>query len=178
LWEPELDFSPHDITPPPPRWVCFDGLEPDKSKGMTVNNAHISEQFLQDVLHGEKLADVTLLIFRDPKRFTAGNLHSKIDQWQFISAHSPYQETPIVLDWIQNNVNVHDFFRPFKGDFKGESFSSDVPPAKLFTNSPIMQTVFDVHFKYYPRASGLRCHLGVGKGWKRPSSKARNALDG
>ena len=97
---------------------------------------YISEQFLQNVLRGEKLADVTLLIFRDPKRFTAGNVHSKIDQWQFISAHSPYQETEIVLDWIQNNVNVHDFFRPFKGDFKGESFSSDVPPAKLFTNSP------------------------------------------
>jgi hypothetical protein len=73
LWEPELDFSPHDITHPPPRWVCFDGSEPDKSKGMTVNNAHKSEQFLQDVLRGEKLADVTLLIFRDPKRFTAGN---------------------------------------------------------------------------------------------------------
>ena len=67
LWEPELNFSPHDITPPPPCWVCFDGSDPDKSKGMTVNNAHISEQFLQDVLRGdgEKLADVTLLIFRD-----------------------------------------------------------------------------------------------------------------
>ena len=45
---------------------------------MTVNNAHISEQFLQDVLRGEKLADVTLLIFRDPKRFTAGDLHRAV----------------------------------------------------------------------------------------------------
>ncbi|CAB3981996.1 Hypothetical predicted protein [Paramuricea clavata] len=100
LWEPEHDFSPHDGMPPPPCWVCFDGSDPNKSKGMTVKNVHISEQFRQDVLHGEKLPDVILLLFRDPKRFTAGNLHSKIDQWQFISAHSPYQETPIVLDWI------------------------------------------------------------------------------
>ena len=61
---------------------------------MTVNNAHISEQFLQDVLRGEKLADVTLLIFRDPKRFTAGDLHRAVRRSSGIFCRSRSWKTP------------------------------------------------------------------------------------
>ena len=41
-----------------------------------------------------------------------------------------------VLCWIRNKVSVEDFFRPFRGNFKGEAYDSARPPPTQFKNDP------------------------------------------
>ena len=50
------------------------------------------------------------------------------------SSSYPFRST--VLDWVKNKVDVHDYFRHFKGSFKDESFDSDLPPSRVFRNHP------------------------------------------
>lgn len=37
--------------------------------------------------------------------------------------------------WVENGVNVKDLIKHFKGNFKGRSYDSDVPPIQYFPNS-------------------------------------------
>ena len=41
-----------------------------------------------------------------------------------------------MLDWVKNKVDVHYYFRHFKGSFKGESLDSDLPSPRVFRNHP------------------------------------------
>ena len=38
--------------------------------------------------------------------------------------------------WIHEEVDIADFFQPFKGSFKGELYDSKLPPARVFQNAP------------------------------------------
>ena len=42
---------------------------------------------------------------------------------------------PNILRWIQDCFDVRDFFQPFKGQYKGESFNSALPPCRIFPNA-------------------------------------------
>ena len=80
--------------------------------------------------------DVHSLVFPDPSSFVAGQLHAHPGVWDRIAESSSYPFRSTVLDWVKNKVDVHDYFRHFKGSFKGESFDSDLPPPRVFKNHP------------------------------------------
>ena len=74
--------------------------------GMTADNPHISQEFIEAVLNGHVLADVSMLAFRDPASFIAGSIHIQFFAWeQQISKVAPYGFTPKVL---------RRFTRPFR----------------------------------------------------------------
>ena len=78
-------------------------------------NSHLSSTFITDVLEGSKTADVSILSFRDPDAFVAGNIHNLLPSWKLIAAVAPFDRAQEVLKWIEHKVDVHDFFAPFKG---------------------------------------------------------------
>ena len=106
------------------------------TQGMAApDNSHISPTFINDVLNGSNAADVSMLAFRDPDAFMAGNIHTNLPSWQRIAAVAPYDRAQEVLEWIEYRVDVHQFFLLFKGDYKGHSSNSDLPPHRVFYNS-------------------------------------------
>ena len=44
-------------------------------------NAHISDDDIVQILQGHLLADMSRLVFRDPDRFRAGELHRHASRW-------------------------------------------------------------------------------------------------
>ena len=108
----------------------------DVTQGMTApDNPHISPTFVNDVLNGSKAADVSMLAFRDPDAFMAGNIHANLPSWQHIAAVALYERAEEVLEWIEHTEDVHQFFVLFKGDYRGQSYNSDLPPHRDFYNS-------------------------------------------
>lgn len=106
-------------------------------------NAHITDAFVSSVVKGEALADVSMLAFRDPDRFVAGELHRHAEAWSRISSLAPCHLATQVLPWIENCVDVHDFFKPFKGSYKGEEYDSALPPQRIFLNHPSCKPFVD-----------------------------------
>ena len=80
------------------------------------------------------LADIDLLCFYDPNHFRTGNLHDKSYVWQNLIANSLWGEVDL-LDIIQEGVRIKHFFRPFRGNFKGKAYDSDIPPPVVINNS-------------------------------------------
>ena len=108
----------------------------DVTQGMAdPDNSHTCPTFVNDVLNGSKAADVSMLAFRDPDAFMAGNIHANLPSWQRIAAVAPYDRAQEVLKWTEHRVDVHQFFVPFKGDYKGQSYNSDLPSHRVFYNS-------------------------------------------
>ena len=54
---------------------------------------------------------------------------------QRIAAVAPYVCAHEVLEWIEHKIDVRKFLVPFKGDCKGQSHNSDLPPHRVFSNS-------------------------------------------
>ena len=73
------------------------------------------------------LADLALLRFYDPSHFRAGNIHGKSYVWQNLISNSSCGEVDL-LEIIREGVRVEHFFRPFRGNFKGKAYDSDIPP--------------------------------------------------
>ena len=78
---------------------------------------HIEQSFVDAVAAGQQLANVSMLAFRDPEGFTAGNLHNHTAVWEHIAAIA------------------FSFFQPYKGQFKGQFYDSEIPPSVVFQNS-------------------------------------------
>ena len=116
-----------------------------------ANNAHIPVEDIALVLQGKSLADMSLLVFRDPNHFRAGALHRHTSQWLSLLDDLNDDRFSAVRDWITNGVDVTKFFRPFKGSYKGKNYECSTPPrcvlpnhmsCKLFT-SFISNTLMD-----------------------------------
>ena len=80
------------------------------------------------------LADLALLRFYDPSHFRAGNIHGKSYVWQNLISNSSCGEVDL-LEIIREGVRVEHFFRPFRGNFKGKAYDSDIPPPVVINNS-------------------------------------------
>ena len=128
----DTQFRPTTVSPNCQSWVDPEGFPFNKGQGM-VNNAHIGQYFLSSVIKGDSLADVSLLAFREPNRFTAGELHRHKDQWEklFYYSNGVFEEARY---WISNFVHVDKFFTHFKGSYKGANYDCDIPPARAFPN--------------------------------------------
>lgn len=111
-----------------------------------ASNAHITPEIVSSVIKGEMFADATLLAFRDPSCFRAGELHRHTDQWDKLFQYSTNNFSE-VQDWIHNLVSVEKFFTHFKGSYKGFNYDCDRPPARIFTNhlscKPFAQFISD-----------------------------------
>ena len=105
---------------------------------MSANNSHITPQFRYAVAPGQSLADVSMLAFRDdPETFISGSLHNHLPRWEQLASLAPYKDTPTIIHWIRNSVDVHDFFQLFVGSsYKGNNFNSVLPPSCMFPNPP------------------------------------------
>lgn len=74
------------------------------------------------------------LPFRDPRFFVAGGLHGSLHSWEPILALQSPALRQRIDRWLSKGVVVQDFFRPFKGSFKGMEFDSQSPPDMYFHN--------------------------------------------
>ena len=123
---------------------------------MAAENHHISPQFVLDVISGQTRADASMLAFRDPDTFVAGNIHACFPAWESIAKIVPFKLTRNILRCIQDYVDVREFFQPFKGQYKGETFNSALPPRRIFPNAisckPFAQFISDTTLTV--------CHLG------------------
>ena len=138
LWEISEDFDPISVNPDDVCWVRSDGSDlPLNTREMTAFNEHIDQHFIDSLLQGQTLADASLLAFRDPNHFVAGQLHRHPDIWSRLLESVPASsEASEVLNWIRRKVDISDFFVHFKGSYGGENFDSMRPPSKVFANHP------------------------------------------
>lgn len=127
-------------------WVKHDGSGFETARGM-VDNAHISKQFVTSVIDGKVLADVSLLAFRDPRHFKAGELHWHKELWATLIHDTDSERFAEVLDWIHNFVSVQTFFTHYHGSYKGVEYNCSYPPARVFLNhlscEPFAQYISD-----------------------------------
>ena len=65
----------------------------------------------------------------------AGELHYHLNIWKFIL--EDFHKRDEILSYIKNGVSVFDFFKHFKGGFKGKSYDSPYPPRTFIPNSKI-----------------------------------------
>ena len=80
------------------------------------------------------LGNLAHLRFYDPGHFRAGNIHNKQD----LLEKSPCVEVDlleVIRDGVRG-VRVDRFFKPFKGNFKGQAYNSNYPPPIIIKNSP------------------------------------------
>ena len=75
------------------------------------------------------------VVFRDSEFFVAGELHHHYDVWDNIL--QDFHKRDEVLNYISQGVSVYDFFKPFKGQFKGKYYDSPLPPKMIFENNKI-----------------------------------------
>jgi len=54
-----------------------------------------------------------MLAFRDPDIFVAGNINACFPAWESIVEIAPFKLTPDILRWIQDCVDVREFFQTF-----------------------------------------------------------------
>ena len=55
--------------------------------------------------------------------------------WDYIL--QGYYKRDEILKYIKHGVSVHDFFQPFKGEFKGKFYDSPSPPKIFLENNKI-----------------------------------------
>ena len=128
------------------RWIRYDGSCIDTAQGM-VNNVHISKEFVTSVTEGTVLVDISVLAFRDPRYYKAGELHEHKHLWTTLLQASLSDRFTEVLDWIDNFINVENFFTHFNGSYKGVNYNCNSPPARVFPNhlscKPFAQFISD-----------------------------------
>ena len=117
------------------KWCDING-EPLSFAGPTVPP--------QLVASDPSLANLAQLRFRNPDSFHAGNLHNHVDFWENLFSSTGYSCPKVsLLQIIREGVEVYDFFRHFKGNFKGRHYDSAVPPVSVFPNSPCCRRFCD-----------------------------------
>ena len=86
------------------------------------------------VSSGSVYASPSMLRFRDPNKFSAGNLSNCLPCWEL--ALQDYPKKSEIYSFLSEGVNVKQFFVPFHGTFQGRHFCSSEPPSMAFPNSP------------------------------------------
>ena len=98
----------------------------------------------QLVVRDPSLANLAQLRFRNPDSFQTSSLHNHVVFWENLFSSTGYscpQVSPLQI--IREGVKVYDFFRPFKGNFKGRRYDSAVPPVSVFPNLPCCRQFCD-----------------------------------
>lgn len=119
----EIEFNPTSLAENfrEVKWVSYRG-KPLESLSMCAS--------AQDVAMG-KAYKLSELAFRDPDFYVAGNLHKHLAEWEQLGANEE------VLGWLKYGVNVNDYFKHFKGNFKGKAYDSNLPQRIFLYNASI-----------------------------------------
>ena len=118
-------------------WCDING-EPLSFVGPTVSAELVSKD--------PSLADLAQLRFRHPDYFQAGSLHDHVDFWEHLISSAGYVCPQVnLLQIIREGVRVHDFFRHFKGNFKGGHYNSAVPPIFRFPELFLLPSTYRFH---------------------------------
>lgn len=125
-WEQQINFNPKSETRQQPTWVTLEGHR------IPYSVHRDAEAILNDK---DGAYDLNSLPLRDPDNFVSGLLHSNVQEWETVLSEIDTNDKSRVLDWIRNGVEIEQFFSPFRGNFKGQSFNSERPPKRFFQNS-------------------------------------------
>lgn len=121
-WELDSGFNPLTILDtfnPSDCFVNFRGVVTQPSACVRA----------ESVVYDNAEYDLENLAFRNPDCFQAGNVHRFYDEWVNCKASDE------VLKWIKEGVDGRNFFKHFKGNFKGKFCDSDLPPSMYFPNA-------------------------------------------
>ena len=116
-----------------PGWIGW-GTLVGVSMGVTATG--FTKERIEEIIRGERLADPSELLYRDPSRFRAGELHDHYEQWENLVDDQPSPQQLQILRWIRNKISIFEFLRPFSGNFRGQSYDSAGPPTRQFRNNP------------------------------------------
>ena len=107
-------------------------------------------------------ADLAQLRFRHTDYFKAGSLYNHVHLWEDLIFSTGYTCPQVnLLQTIREGVKVDSFLRHFKGNFKGKSYDSAVPPISFFPKSPCCHQLRRLHpvilWGYHPtlKLSGI-----------------------
>jgi hypothetical protein len=106
-------------------------------KGRPFPSARPSPGFLTENWRnfGEDWEDLLLsLPLRDYKQFVAGQLHEEVVNWRTLLNVVDDESSQMVGNWIENKVDIFDFFQPFKGTFNAGLYDAQIPPSAKFAN--------------------------------------------
>ena len=110
-----------------PQWEKVDTFKPDEV--ITRTNPSWTS-----VRVGKPQSD-TYVTVKDPSKFVSSGLSANIIEWQeLVKKHCSINEGEEILSWVEHGVSVSKLFSHFKGNFKGMSFDSDVPPRMYMAN--------------------------------------------
>ena len=85
------------------------------------------------VSQGLAFASPSMLHFKNPQNFLAGNLTKRLPPWELVVKY--YLKAPEIFRYVPEAIKLQDFFISFCGPFKGLRYNSDVPPRMKFPNS-------------------------------------------
>ena len=108
-----------------PAWVDF--------RGRAVHAPACNYPCAETVAKGEDIPIISVLPFRDPELFVAGELHNCHNEWDKILPKN--EKGTEARGWILNGVDVADFFQSFKGKFRGHDYDSSRPPSLFQPNA-------------------------------------------
>jgi hypothetical protein len=74
------------------------------------------------------------LALRDHTEFVAGQVHEEIGNWRRVLNEVNNDSSKMVGEWIQNKVDIYQFFQHFVGKFEGIGLNSEIPPPMVFNN--------------------------------------------
>jgi len=130
-WELEVDFDPIKAVAEL-RSPCRVGGAPSHS---LVSNEILETGNDWNVEAQDWEAKLKSIPLRDPASFVSGQLHDEVENWDTILHQVDDEYSDLVGGWIRNKVDIFDFFRPFKGYYKGKYYESDIPPPIVFQNA-------------------------------------------
>lgn len=125
-----VEFNPMRIVPRQKgEWVTISGGTP------SLATHRVSAE---SVIEGSDF-DMNQLLVYSPDSFIAGQLNRNVLAWEYVLERSGVNEDTIlrVRKWLTEGVDVTEFFTRFKGNFRGKSFDSELPPSAVFPNSAL-----------------------------------------
>ncbi|CAC5361180.1 unnamed protein product [Mytilus coruscus] len=128
-WEFDINLGtdPTSVTVRQPTFVNFENKIIDNDR--EVNSA---EEVYSKATDGVS-PDIRNVKFFNPKTFVAGQIHTRLHQWQKILPCSHSSDE--ILDWLVHGVNINKYIVHFKGDFWRHIYDDKFPPCRIFNNS-------------------------------------------
>ena len=112
-------------------WCTYEGGGGGGSSSAIQNPLSL----ISEVKLGTLKASTDDVVFRDPSFFVAGESTTILSFGKKIL--QDFHKRDEVLRYILQGVSVHDFFKHFKGQFKGKEYDSLLPPKIFFKNNKI-----------------------------------------
>uniref|UniRef100_A0A8W8IQ73 Reverse transcriptase domain-containing protein n=1 Tax=Magallana gigas TaxID=29159 RepID=A0A8W8IQ73_MAGGI len=154
-----VEFNPMKIVPRQKgEWVTISGGTP------SLATHQVSAE---SVIEGSDF-DMNQLLVYSPDSFIAGQWGRNVSAWDYVLERSGVNEDTIlrVRKWLTEGVDVTEFFTRFKGNFRGKSFDSELPPSAVFPNSALCKKyhafICDVLFENI-RSGAIRVLGNVGE---------------